>query len=65
MDTTLSNHASVEPSATQRRYVFIPIWIFFLNLARHVMGALKHQFDGHPVLRRMTWLKPSAPAAAP
>jgi cytochrome b561 len=34
-------------------HVFILIWIVLLNLALHVAGALKHQFDGHPVLWRM------------
>jgi cytochrome b561 len=29
------------------------IWLVLLNLALHVAGALKHQFDGHPVLWRM------------
>ena len=29
------------------------IWLVFANLALHVAGALKHQFDGHPVLWRM------------
>jgi cytochrome b561 len=29
------------------------IWLVLLNLALHVAGALKHQFDGHPVLGRM------------
>jgi cytochrome b561 len=29
------------------------IWLVALNLALHVAGALKHQFDGHPVLWRM------------
>ena len=29
------------------------IWLVVLNLALHVAGALKHQFDGHPVLWRM------------
>ncbi|MGH6958114.1 MAG: cytochrome b [Caulobacteraceae bacterium] len=29
------------------------IWIVLLNLALHVAGALRHQFDGHPVLWRM------------
>jgi cytochrome b561 len=28
-------------------------WITVGNLALHVAGALKHQFDGHPVLWRM------------
>ena len=40
-------------------YVFI--WIILINLALHVAGALKHQFDGHPVLWRMIpGLKPRA-----
>jgi cytochrome b561 len=29
------------------------IWLVLLNLALHVAGALKHQFDGHPVFWRM------------
>lgn len=29
------------------------IWLVLLNLALHVVGALRHQFDGHPVLWRM------------
>ncbi len=29
------------------------IWLVVANLALHVAGALKHQFDGHPVLWRM------------
>lgn len=29
------------------------IWVVLANLALHVAGALKHQFDGHPVLSRM------------
>jgi cytochrome b561 len=40
-------------------YVFI--WIILVTLALHVAGALKHQFDGHPVLWRMIpGLKPRA-----
>lgn len=39
-------------------HVYILIWIVMLNLALHVAGALKHQFDGRPVLWRMSWLKP-------
>jgi cytochrome b561 len=38
------------------------IWLALLNLALHVAGALKHQFDGHPVLWRML---PGAPPARP
>jgi cytochrome b561 len=44
-------------------HVYILIWIVLINLALHVAGALKHQFDGHPVLWRMTSLKP--PVAPP
>ncbi len=29
------------------------IWIVWANLFLHVAGALKHQFDGRPVLWRM------------
>ena len=38
-------------------HVYILIWIVFINLALHVAAALKHQFDGHPVLWRMGLLK--------
>jgi cytochrome b561 len=38
-------------------HVFILVWIVLINLALHVAGALKHQFDGAPVLWRMTGLK--------
>ena len=38
-------------------HVYILIWIVLVNLALHVAGALKHQFDGNPVLWRMAWLK--------
>jgi cytochrome b561 len=31
----------------------ILVWIALANLALHVAGALKHQFDGHPVIWRM------------
>ena len=34
-------------------HIFILIWIALINLALHVAGALKHQFDGNPVLWRM------------
>ena len=42
-------------------HVYILIWITLVTLALHVAGALRHQFDGNPVLWRMTWLKPPAP----
>jgi cytochrome b561 len=31
----------------------ILVWIALANLALHIAGALKHQFDGHPVVWRM------------
>lgn len=43
--------------ALKHIHVYILIWIFTVNWALHVAGALKHQFDGRPVLWRMTWLK--------
>jgi cytochrome b561 len=50
------------PKASRRAlahfHVFVMIWIVLVSLALHVAGALKHQFDGRPVLWRMTWLKP-------
>ncbi|MEO8813338.1 MAG: cytochrome b/b6 domain-containing protein [Caulobacteraceae bacterium] len=44
-------------------HVYILIWIVLINLALHVAGALKHQFDGNPVLWRMTWAR--RPVARP
>jgi len=44
-------------------HVYILIWVVLINLALHVAGALKHQFDGRPVLWRMTPMKP--PLAPP
>ncbi len=36
-------------------------WIMIALFALHVLGALKHQFDGHPVLYRiLPFLKPKA-----
>lgn len=37
----------------QHLHVYVLIWIVLINLALHVAGALKHQFDGRPVLWRM------------
>ncbi|HEX4198147.1 MAG TPA: cytochrome b [Caulobacteraceae bacterium] len=42
-------------------HVYILIWIVLINLALHIAGALKHQFDGKPVLWRM--LPSKAPGA--
>jgi cytochrome b561 len=49
--------------ALKHFHVFIMIWIVLGSLVLHVAGALKHQFDGRPVLWRMTGLKP--PSAPP
>jgi len=38
-------------------HVYILIWIVVVNLALHIAGALKHQFDGRPVLWRMSAMK--------
>ncbi len=37
----------------QHLHVYVLIWVVVINLALHVAGALKHQFDGRPVLWRM------------
>ena len=40
------------------------LWIILANLALHLAGALKHQFDGNPVLWRMLpFLRPPVTAA--
>jgi cytochrome b561 len=39
--------------AVKHFHVFTQIWIAWALIALHVAGALKHQFDGHPVLWRM------------
>lgn len=46
-------------------HVFTLIWIAWVMIALHVLGAVKHQFDGHPVLWRMrpSRVRPPAPAA--
>jgi cytochrome b561 len=49
--------------ALKHFHVYVMIWIVLMSLALHVAGALKHQFDGRPILWRMTRLKP--PAAEP
>lgn len=37
----------------QHLHVYTLILVVVVNLGLHVAGALKHQFDGHPVLWRM------------
>jgi len=39
--------------AAKHFHVFTQIWVAVAMIALHVAGALKHQFDGHPVLWRM------------
>jgi cytochrome b561 len=46
-------------------HVYILIWIVLIALVLHVAGALRHQFDGHPVLWRMTLAKRIAPSSRP
>ncbi len=48
-------------------HISILVWIVLANLALHVAGALKHQFDGSPVLWRMLPLlrRPAGGAAQP
>ena len=49
----------------QQVHTDILVWIILANLALHVLGALKHQFDGHPVLWRMLpFGKPKTPQTA-
>lgn len=45
-------------------HVYILIWVVVVNLALHVAGALKHQFDGNPVLWRMLPLAGLKPRTA-
>ena len=35
-------------------HIFILVWIVLFNLTLHLAGAIKHQFDGRPVLWRMS-----------
>ena len=39
--------------AAKHFHIFIMIWIALGLIGLHVAGAIKHQFDGHPVLWRM------------
>ena len=45
-------------------HITILVWIAVANIALHVAGALKHQFDGNPVLWRMLPLLPRPANAA-
>jgi cytochrome b561 len=47
--------------ALKHFHVFTEVWIAWVMIGLHVAGAIKHQFDGHPVLWRMIpGLKPDA-----
>ena len=49
----------------QQVHTNLLVWIILANLALHVAGALKHQFDGNPVLWRMLpFGKPKTPQVA-
>ena len=39
--------------AAKHFHVFTLVWIAWVMIALHVAGAVKHQFDGHPILWRM------------
>ena len=43
----------------------ILVWSILANLALHVAGAIKHQFDGRPVFWRMAPFARPRPVAAP
>jgi cytochrome b561 len=45
--------------AAKHLHIFTMIWIALVLIGLHVAGAIKHQFDGHPVLWRMApFLRP-------
>jgi len=46
-------------------HIYWMIWVYAFVLLLHVAGALKHQFDGHPVLWRMVPFLRRPDAAAP
>lgn len=49
----------------QQVHTTILVYVILANLALHVLGALKHQFDGNPVLWRMLpFGKPKTPQTA-
>jgi cytochrome b561 len=49
----------------QQTHTSLLVWIALANIALHVVGALKHQFDGNPVLWRMLpFGRPKTPQAA-
>ena len=39
--------------AAKHLHIFTLIWAAWITIALHVAGAVKHQFDGHPILWRM------------
>jgi cytochrome b561 len=39
--------------AAKHFHIYTQIWVALGMIALHVAGAIKHQFDGHPVLWRM------------
>jgi cytochrome b561 len=47
------SHSRPLRHALKSVHVYWLIWLVLLNLALHIAGALRHQFDGHPVLWRM------------
>lgn len=52
------DHRALRHDIKQIHAVWL-VWLILANLALHVAGALKHQFDGHPVLWKMApFLRP-------
>ena len=46
-------HSRAVSNPLKHLHIYWMIWAYLIALALHVAGALKHQFDGHPVLWRM------------
>jgi len=50
----IPTHNRAVSTPLKHLHVFWMIWLYVLALILHVGGAVKHQFDGHPVLWRMS-----------
>lgn len=46
-------HSRAVSTPLKHLHIYWMIWAYLIVLALHVVGAVKHQFDGHPVLWRM------------
>lgn len=54
-----------ERHAPSHVHVYTPIWIALINADLHLARALRRQFDGRPVLWRMTPMTPPCTEANP